>query len=353
MAGGKIRVPDVKVVKWVEKKTTRGVKFVRQVMKEDPSPASSEPSTPGRTPTKSGLGKTPQSGHHHAADMPLSWDHTDVQPLSMRTGKASRLITHKHLSHCECQTPNDFMREWLPVRKEYLDMLLSGEGPVGDRSCALCSDGDGSWRCLDCIGRPSLCIRCCRDSHARNPFHRVERWNGSCFTPAWLRELGVAIYLGHGGVCCPAEAELLTDGHAGSASGPSGTSGINLPEDDRDEWDDAPEDDEGFLSYSGSVVGTEDKNGHPMMIIVDRSGVHHLGVHECTCLGAMPLDRQLLQIGIYPGSQRFPKTGFTFAVLDDFLIDNRECKTTALNYYSKLRRITSNAFPHKVPVSDH
>ena len=27
-----------------------------------------------------------------------------------------------------------------------------------------------------------------------------------------------------------------------------------------------------------------------------------------------------------------------------------ECGTTAMNYYSKLHRVTSNAFPHLVPV---
>lgn len=45
------------------------------------------------------------------------------------------------------------------------------------------------------------------------------------------------------------------------------------------------------------------------------------------------------------------KTVFTFGVLDDFVRDNLECGTSALNYYSKLRRVTSNAFPHLVPVS--
>ncbi|KAG1887748.1 hypothetical protein F4604DRAFT_1674916 [Suillus subluteus] len=42
-------------------------------------------------------------------------------------------------------------------------------------------------------------------------------------------------------------------------------------------------------------------------------------------------------------------TAFTFAVLDDFLLDNLECGTSAMNYYSKLRQITSSVFPHLVP----
>jgi hypothetical protein len=35
------------------------------------------------------------------------------------------------------------------------------------------------------------------------------------------------------------------------------------------------------------------------------------------------------------------ETAFTFSVLDDFLLDNLECKTTAQQYYSKLQHITN------------
>ncbi|KAH9024318.1 hypothetical protein EDB85DRAFT_2075192 [Lactarius pseudohatsudake] len=36
-------------------------------------------------------------------------------------------------------------------------------------------------------------------------------------------------------------------------------------------------------------------------------------------------------------------------ILDDFLADNLECKTTAQQYYSKLQSITNRMFPHHVP----
>ncbi|KAI6140502.1 hypothetical protein BKA82DRAFT_4450509 [Pisolithus tinctorius] len=36
-------------------------------------------------------------------------------------------------------------------------------------------------------------------------------------------------------------------------------------------------------------------------------------------------------------------------VLDDFVRDNLECGTSGMNYYSKLRRVTSGVFPHLVP----
>ncbi|KAI5998447.1 hypothetical protein EDC04DRAFT_2531764, partial [Pisolithus marmoratus] len=34
--------------------------------------------------------------------------------------------------------------------------------------------------------------------------------------------------------------------------------------------------------------------------------------------------------------------------LDDFLWDNVECGTSAMDYYSKIQRMTSNTFPHLV-----
>ncbi|KAF8834198.1 hypothetical protein BDN67DRAFT_915417, partial [Paxillus ammoniavirescens] len=45
---------------------------------------------------------------------------------------------------------------------------------------------------------------------------------------------------------------------------------------------------------------------------------------------------------MFPASIQNPCTTFTFRVLDDFLRDNVECGTATMNYFSKLRRITSN-----------
>ncbi|KAG1870329.1 hypothetical protein F4604DRAFT_1881284 [Suillus subluteus] len=68
------------------------------------------------------------------------------------------------------------------------------------------------------------------------------------------------------------------------------------------------------------------------MVIIDKSGVHRLEIRCCDCPNALSR-----------------KTAFTFRVLDDFLLDNLECGTSAMNYYSKLRRMTSSMFPHLVP----
>ncbi|KAG2740183.1 hypothetical protein P692DRAFT_201689407, partial [Suillus brevipes Sb2] len=34
--------------------------------------------------------------------------------------------------------------------------------------------------------------------------------------------------------------------------------------------------------------------------------------------------------------------------LNDFTLDNLECGTSAMNYYSKIRCVTSSTFPHMV-----
>ncbi|KAI6111790.1 hypothetical protein EDD16DRAFT_1448115, partial [Pisolithus croceorrhizus] len=51
-----------------------------------------------------------------------------------------------------------------------------------------------------------------------------------------------------------------------------------------------------------------------------------------------------------PASISKPKAAFTFDVLDHFLIDALECKTSAMSFYQKLKRFTNNAFPERVPV---
>jgi hypothetical protein len=208
------------------------------------------------------------------------------------------------------------MCDWLPVRQEYLRLIMKMEGPPLDRCCSVCKTGDGSWRCLDCLSRPLFCIGCCRNRHALLPFHRVETWTGTYFTPLWLRDVGVAIYLGHQGQMCPSAVDFN-------------------PFADPDIWVDEPE----FFgpNHIPRAPGSVDENGNPIMVIVDRSGIHHIGVQPYSCPNAASVDRQLLETGIYPASQLRPKTGFTFALLDDYLVENWECKVSALRYFSKLR----------------
>ena len=71
----------------------------------------------------------------------------------------------------------------------------------------------------------------------------------------------------------------------------------------------------------------------------------------CICTNAVEKDEQLMNAGLFPSSFKQIDTAFTFTVLDDFLMDNLECKTTAQQYYSKLQSLTNRMFPDSVPVS--
>jgi hypothetical protein len=92
------------------------------------------------------------------------------------------------------------------------------------------------------------------------------------------------------------------------------------------------------------------KSGNPLLTLVNPTGVFDMEVLFCICPNSVDRDEQLLKSGLLPSSFKQIETAFTFSVLDDFLTDNLECKTTAQQYYSKLQSITNRMFPDQVPV---
>jgi hypothetical protein len=179
---------------------------------------------------------------------------------------------------------------------------------------------------MDCHGGPLFCTACCRNSHKMTPFHWISQWNGTFFQDSCLANVGLVMHLGHNGERCP-----------------SATDHLDLF--DGDEWEDEIDPDDAPSMSLPRLQPTKDT-----MVIVDRSGVHRLIVTCCECPEAQTADIQMFRAGLFPASFSKPKTAFTFSVLNDYLLDNLECGTTAMNYYSKLRRMTSSAFPHLVPV---
>ncbi|KAG1783468.1 hypothetical protein EV702DRAFT_1176575 [Suillus placidus] len=169
---------------------------------------------------------------------------------------------------------------------EPLQLQKTMATPPEDRRCFICNQ-DGVYKCQDCLSEPL-------SHHRSNPFHWISQWNGQFFERSCLAHVGLILHLGHDGKQCPA----LTDR-------------CNLFEEDEPEDQLEPED----LPF---VSGPEFQPKENTMVIVDKSGVHRL------------------------------ETVFTFGVLDDFLLDNLECGTLAMNYYSKLWRMTSSMFPHLV-----
>ncbi|TFK61330.1 hypothetical protein BDN72DRAFT_778352, partial [Pluteus cervinus] len=227
------------------------------------------------------------------------------------------------------ETPNDFIREFLPKRREWLNTYIEREAPPESGGCANCQDV-GKWRCLDCLSRPFLCKMCCCTTHKLLPFHRIEVWTGKSFQPAGLWETGVAVNLEHGGAGCPSGFKFESSG----------------VDPQWEEFDDTTLDtgaEKDDLTKAPPYL-----KGHPVLTVVDVSGIHSLPFRFCRCSNFAKDDIQLLRFGFVAASFINIRTVFTTRVLDDFLLTSRECHTAAFDYFEKLRRITSPAFPLKV-----
>src|SRR5882672_5354309 len=89
------------------------------------------------------------------------------------------------------------------------------------------------------------------------------------------------------------------------------------------------------------------------LVIAHSNGVFHHHIQWCACPGSAPHHIQLFRHGLFSASVIFPKTAFTFDVLDHFYMDAMECKSPRLSFFQKLRRFTNNAAPASVPVGLH
>lgn len=228
------------------------------------------------------------------------------------------------------QTQNDFLQDWKNnARGIHLAMLVGLEAPPQDHQCISCTHSPGCYRCLDCgLGQRLICKSCCIKLHQNMPFHQIKKWTGKFFDQADLGDLGLTINLGHDGGLCPMQLK-----HS----------------DEVEEWID----EDNISLASNDTECTEKKSvfSDHKMVFVDSSGICKREVKWCLCSTAAPHHLQLLQMRFFPATLTNPSTSFTFRVLDLFHIEAMECKTAALNFYSKLKRLTNNSLPHTVPVS--
>ena len=177
--------------------------------------------------------------------------------------------------------------------------MIEDEAP-SSLHCHQCNTEPMHFKCIDCLGSPVFCQQCLLHTHRRNPFHRIQKWTGKCFLRSALIDLGYILHMGHNGQPCP--------------------------------------------SYFQPTLNTT------RIWIVDSTGVHQHQCQWCLCPNAKPLHLQLLNMQLFPSSITNPQTAFTFSVLRHFQIDSVECKTSANNFYNKLRRLSNGAFPHTIPV---
>ena len=217
------------------------------------------------------------------------------------------------------------LNEWLPLRAACLSEILAQEAPPLNGKCQSCRAKSFSHRCLECFGHPSFCKDCCLMAHKLNPYHSVEKWNGGCFVKQSLYDLGLVLHLGHQGEPCPS--------YSSDAPSCQAVAGVTVDDCDTQEDD-----------------GYEDIFIEDALWVVHASGVIQTRIRYCNCAGSPNRHTQLLRHQLFPATVSAPQTAFTFAALDYFEIDVLECKTSAMNFFNKLKRQTSNAFPHHVPV---
>lgn len=167
------------------------------------------------------------------------------------------------------------------------------------------------------------------------PLHHIEKWTGQFFGATSLNQEGFVLHLGHGGEPCP----VNDTGRGGQEAQPGSA-----------DEDGGEGEDEGEGAGDGVPLAGWEKQDRRCLVIVDTLGVHQLRIGWCQCKTAEEPHIQLLRNRFFPASIKRPSTAFTFSLLDYFHIDSVECKTSALSFFSKLRRLTNNSSPHSVPV---
>ncbi|KAA1479653.1 hypothetical protein DENSPDRAFT_789438, partial [Dentipellis sp. KUC8613] len=176
-----------------------------------------------------------------------------------------------------------------------LDELLRHDG-IGhlDSSapCTTCAAEKGDIRCIDCVGLRLECAACICKRHATDPFHRLRRWNGLCYTPFSLFDAGLSIQLGHDGHSCP-------------------------------------------HPHSSPTVITA----------IDVQGIHQLRVVLCDCelVGSAPTYIQLLRANWWPVTLNRPRTVVTIRTLKLFHALSVQAKTNAYDFYNGLVRFTDGS----------
>ncbi|KAJ7141932.1 hypothetical protein C8R43DRAFT_954584 [Mycena crocata] len=158
--------------------------------------------------------------------------------------------------------------------------------------------------CLDCVQAPLLCPQCWLVKHRTMPTHWALVWNapGRFFEKHDISRVmkNVVVPLGHYGERCP-------DADAGRS-----------------------------------------------FTLVETNGIHATSISFCRCVSAdgkrgAPEFQQLLRAGIFPGSVKEPKTGYTLNLLEYYRQERSQGKGSAYNFVHVLQRITDPFFSGSVP----
>jgi hypothetical protein len=230
------------------------------------------------------------------------------------------------------------MQDWIRDRQQsYLETVISSQGRTSNH-CSTCRSSDTAvWRCLDCIGGGELCRECCKSAHTHNPFHRIEKWNGTFFQPSWLWRVGAIICMGHSGGLCPGYNQTREELERRCLEF------NNLDGKDTDLSDDPT---------FGSTPSVKQLGSGKVVLVVHTNGFHHLPTFPCLCNGAKPIDLQFLALGLYPASSADVSTVFTLPVLKHFHLMKVDAHLSTEIYSTILQRLTNYVFPSETPVCD-
>ena len=211
--------------------------------------------------------------------------------------------------------------------------LFRHESYLLSNSCVHCHQVTGQYRCKDCFRPHIWCDTCCITVHKYVPFHWIQLWNGKYFEKSDILDRRLILNLDHGTNDCPlnpSNLDPVPDSYNATQEGV---------------WDE---------SNGGETLNNHPPHNTPLqseLIVVTSAGIFMRSVTWCQCTkSSNTYIELLLRAKLFPASFKAPCTVFMFEVLDNFRIDALECWTVAMNFMSKIRQITNEAFPAQVLV---
>ncbi|KAG1893035.1 uncharacterized protein F5891DRAFT_1131406 [Suillus fuscotomentosus] len=193
-------------------------------------------------------------------------------------------------------TPEFALRLWESDANLFLEEFLRLEGQ-GDYSQDVCVCGEEAviYRCQDCHGSEMFCHLCMVRVHERQPFHKMEHWDGISFNDITSKSMGIHLQLGHtSGVCCDNPLPAFNDN----------------------------------------------------FVIIHYNGIYKVGLDFCGCTSAQLHIVQLLHVHLFPATTVDPKTATTFWALEYFQMLSFESKVSMFEFYKTAARLTDNTGIH-------
>lgn len=111
----------------------------------------------------------------------------------------------------------------------------------------------------------------------------------------------------------------------------------------------------GLCIQLGHPVGQQCTNlqaaGGDDFVIIERNGIHTVGLDFCGCDTAVHHCNQLLRALLFPATVIAPHTAATFNMLQFFHLLTFESKASVFEFHNTLSRCTDNTGTVKVPVN--